>query len=243
MLNRYFLYSGGFHILIAAILMFAVGPAFNKKPLATYTIDFLGQNFQAPVSGGETPAPPAAQPAPPAESPKETPPAPAVQTPPAPNPKAYAAKQEITKKPLPVLPKKIVLGTPSILNNDDKKPAAQPAPATTSAKDTGTGGPEGIRTDFPNFPYPWYITQVRNSLWEQWEKRKPRRVVLNTLVSFAIKSDGSISGVKVSKSSGSDGYDYAAKSSVEGAAPFPPLPKDFGKPELTVTVEFRDEGN
>lgn len=222
--------------------MFAVGPAFNKKPLATYTIDFLGQNFQAPVSGAETPAPPAAQAAQQPETPKETPSAPEVKTAPAVNPKAYAAKQEITKKPLPVLPKKIVLGTPSILNTDDKKPAAQPAPAA-AGKDAGTGGPAGMKTDFPNFPYPWYITQVRNSLWEQWEKRKPRRVVLNALVSFAIKTDGSIKDVKVSKSSGSDGYDYAAKSSVESAAPFPPLPKDFGKPELTVTVEFKDEGN
>ena len=242
MLNRYFLFSGGAHIFIAAVLILAAGPVLNKKPLATYTIDFLGSNFQAPVSGAETPAETPAAPVP--ETP--APPAPEIKTPevkttPAPDPKAYAAKKEITKKPEKPAPKKIVLGTPSILNNDNKK-TPSPAPAPSAAgKDTGAGGPAGMKTDFPNFPYPWYITQVRNSLWEQWEKRKPRMVILSTLVTFAIQADGSVKNVKVTKSSGSDGYDYAARAAVEGAAPFPPLPKDFGKPELTVTVEFKDE--
>jgi len=234
--------------LVAAVLMFAASSVFDKKPLATYTIDFLGQNYQAPVSGGETPQPPAAQPAPQPAPAAVQPPAPEVKAPaiqtPAPNPKAYAAAKSISKKPQPKN-EKIVLGTPSILNTDKApKPAAQPAPAAqTSSGQAGSGGTPGIKTDFPDFPYPWYITQVRNALWEQWTKRKPLRVVLNALVSFSIKPDGGITGVAVTKSSGSDGYDYAAKSSVEGAAPFPPLPKDFGKPQLTVTVEFRDEGN
>ena len=243
MLNRYFLYSGGLHIFIAAVLFFAASSAFEEKPLATYTIDFLGSNFQAPVSGGETPAPPAAQPAP-VQPPAPAPPAPEVKAPeiaapPAPNPKAYAAAKAISKKPQPKN-EKIVLGTPSILNTDKPQkpaPAAQPSAGQGSAE----AGAPGIKTDFPDFPYPWYITQVRSALWDAWTKRKPLRVTLSTQVSFSIKPDGTISDVKVSKSSGNDAYDYAAKTAAEGASPFPPLPKDFGKPQLTVTVEFKDE--
>ncbi|MGB2578886.1 protein TonB [Elusimicrobium simillimum] len=239
-MNRYYVVSGGLHVLLAGFLLLSIAPA-AKKPIATYTIDFLGQSFQGPVTAPQDEVGPKAEDASKAEV-KETPKEEAKPiTPPPADKKAYAAKQEITKKPAPAKPKKIVLGTPSILaETENKKAEAKPADAAKTG--AGSGGPGGgIKTDFSNFPYPWYITQVRNSLWTEWEKRKPKNAVLACSVSFAIQANGSITDVKVVSESGNAGYDYSAKSSVEGAAPFPPLPKDFGKDTLTVTVEFKDE--
>ena len=107
----------------------------------------------------------------------------------------------------------------------------------------GEGEFEGgnIQTDFATFPYPWYITQVRNSLWSEWEKRRPVGTVRGTMISFAIARDGKIKDLKVQKSSGDDSFDFAAKSAVINAGPFPPLPMLYEKDELTVTVEFKQE--
>ncbi|WP_424246160.1 protein TonB [Elusimicrobium posterum] len=253
MFNRYFVVSGGLHLLLAGLMLLVMAPAV-KKPVAMYTIDFLGDSFQT-QSGGAAAAPaaqtpakedvPAPKPAEPAKAePAKTEPAKATPAPAA-DKKAYAAKSEITTKPKPKKNEKIVLGTPSILADDDKKKTpAQPAAASNSAgAGAGSGGIGGIKTDFPNFPYPWYITQVRNALWTEWEKRKPRGAVLECLVSFSIQQNGSIKDVQITKASSNSAYDYAAKSSVESAAPFPPLPKDFPKTDLTVTVEFRDTSN
>lgn len=242
MLNRYFVVSGGLHIVLAGILMFVLSPDI-QKPTATYSIDFLGQSFQAPTTSGEAAAAPAPEvPAPKAQESKEAPaPAPA----PAADKKAYAAKSEITTKPKPKKKEKIVLGTPSILAGDEDKKPAQSSSGTdkTAAGGTANDSIGSIETDLPNFPYPWYITQIKNSLWNEWEKRKPKRAVLQALISFTIQQNGSIKDIKVTKSSSNAAYDYAAKSSVESAAPFAPLPKDLGKDYLTVTVEFKDVGN
>jgi len=35
------------------------------------------------------------------------------------------------------------------------------------------GDAAGVTTDLPNFPYPWYISQVRQMLWTAWQKRMP----------------------------------------------------------------------
>ena len=119
------------------------------------------------------------------------------------------------------------------------------------AKAAGTGGSaskEGefaggnIQTDFANFPYPWYITQVRNSLWIEWEKRRPAGTELSALVSFAIARDGKIKDLQVDRKSGDDTFDFAATSAVINAGPFPPLPMLYEKDELTVTLELKQEG-
>jgi len=155
--------------------------------------------------------------------------------------KAYDSKAEISAKkqpkkkeaPKPAEP----LAAPSILEEEDK-------PAASEEKETESEGEfEGgnIQTDFATFPYPWYITQVRNSLWSEWEKRRPVGVSLSTMVSFAIARDGKIKDLKIAKSSEDDSFDFAAKSAVTNAGPFPPLPMLYEKDELTVTVEFKQE--
>ena len=221
-MNWYLVYSSGIHALAVLCMILLIAPGV-KKPSATYTIDFIGngkvQAVTAPAAKTEikTPAP--------AES--------AVAKPePAPTPakKAYVSKTEISaKKQANKKPAPAPLEAPSVL--DESEPAAQ--------EGEFAGG--NITTDFANFPYPWYITQVRNSLWIEWEKRRPAGHELSALVSFAIARDGKIKDLKVERSSQDDTFDFAATSAVINAGPFAPLPMYYEKDELTVSVEFKQE--
>ena len=61
------------------------------------------------------------------------------------------------------------------------------------------------------------------------------------MVSFNIDKNGAVFEVQIERSSKDDAYDYAAMSAVKNSDPYPPLPEDFGKEILTVTVEFKQE--
>ncbi len=222
-MNWYLIYSGGLHALAALCIILLLAPG-TQVPKATYTIDFIGtgkvQAVTAPASAPKTdikaPAPAKEAIAQPAKTPAK---------------KAYVSKQEIskkeTKKPA------AALAAPSILED-----APEPS-ASAESEDTFNGS--NIMTDFANFPYPWYITRVRNSLWVEWEKRRPAGSELTTLVSFSIARDGKIKNLKIERSSEDDSFDFAATSAVINAGPFAPLPMLFEKDELTVTVEFKQE--
>ena len=221
-MNWYLVYSGGLHTLAALCVILLLAPGM-KKPSATYTIDFIGtgkvQAVTAPAAKTEikTPAPAEQAIAKPESVPAN---------------KAYVSKTEIStkkqpkKKPAPVA---APLETPSVLGNEE------------SAGQEGEFAGGNITTDFANFPYPWYITQVRNSLWIEWEKRRPVGNVLSALISFAIARDGKIKNLKVERSSHDETFDFAATSAVINAGPFAPLPMYYEKDELTVSVEFKQE--
>lgn len=248
-MNRYFALSSGLHVIAALFLLMLLSPSVSK-PQATYTIDFIGTGKVQAVTGQETAAPaaPAAAPkaeekiaepaktaTPEPEKPKETPKKKSTAK------KAYTAKSEITTKKQNKKKKVEVaepLAAPSILEEDAAK-AAQSAQGAQEAAGEFSGA--SIQTDFADFPYPWYITQVRNSLWIEWEKRRPEGSLLSALVSFAIARNGKIKNVKIERSSKDETFDYAARSAVLGADPFAPLPMYYEKDLLTISVEFRQE--
>lgn len=241
-MNRYFALSCGLHVSLALLILVILSPS-AQKAKTTYTIDFIGSgkvvSMQSSAKAAateqkaktETKKEIAQAPAPKAEPPKKT------------NKKAYQAKSEIStkkqeKKKAPAAP----LAAPSILDEVEKD-SPKIMDTNSSQDNSGEGEFEGgnIQTDFATFPYPWYITQVRNSLWSEWEKRRPVGVNTGTLLSFAITREGKIKDLKVEKSSGDDSFDFVAKSAVINAGPFQPLPMLYEKDELTVTVEFKQE--
>lgn len=245
-MNRYFALSGGLHVIAALFLLLFLSPSMSK-PQATYTIDFIGNSKVQAVTGQEASSPAPAQakaPEPKAEPAKTATPEPpkAQETPKkkaAPAKKAYTAKSEITTKKQNKKKKVEVaepLAAPSILEENTAK-AGQDAENNLGAFNGGS-----IQTDFADFPYPWYITQVRNSLWIEWEKRRPEGSLLSALISFAIERNGKIKNVKIERSSKDETFDYAAKSAVLSAEPFAPLPMYYEKDLLTISVEFK-QGN
>ncbi len=226
-MNWYLVYSGGLHALTALIVILLLAPG-ASKPSATYTIDFIGSGKVQAVTA-------------PSASPKTNvqAPAPAQEAVATPAKKEYVSKTEISTKPTP---KKTPTTSAPTVNND--KPLGDPSVLTDDEEDgTSTEAFEGgnITTDFANFPYPWYITQVRNSLWVEWEKLRPAGNELSAMVSFAIARDGKIKKLRTERSSGDDTYDFAATSAVINAGPFAPLPMYYEKDELTITVEFKQE--
>lgn len=243
-MNRYFALSCAFHFLLAVTVMLVLGAGKNSSK-TTYTIDFIGSGKVVSMQQQKAAAAPAAAqktaevkkeiaqpaPAPKAEEPKKT------------AKKAYQSKAEISAKKQPKKKEAPApLAAPSILDEADETPKKDGA-AEAQSSGGGEGEFEGgnIQTDFATFPYPWYITQVRNSLWSEWEKRRPVGSVRGAMVTFAIARDGKIKDLKLQKSSGDDSFDFAAKSAVINAGPFPPLPMLYEKDELTVTVELKQE--
>lgn len=233
-MNRYLALSGGLHVLAALFLLLLLAPS-AKKASATYTIDFIGSGKVVATTGQEAAAPKAPKAAVQAPAPaKDAAPAPAPKT----SKKAYASKSEISAKKQPAkkaAAKPAPLAAPSVL--DDENSSSSGASAAKEGEFAGGN----IQTDFANFPYPWYITQVRNSLWIEWEKRRPAGNTLSALVSFAIARDGKIKNLQVDRKSGDDTFDFAASSAVINAGPFAPLPMYYEKDELTVSVEFKQE--
>lgn len=240
-MNRYFALSSAFHLLLALLIIVVLGSS-SKDSKATYTIDFIGSGKVVSMQPKGDPAAQAAAQAPKADVKKEVAQAPAPKAEEAKKPakKAYQSKTEISAKKQPK--KKAApapLAAPSILDEADETPAKAAQSTGPAGEGEFAGG--NIQTDFATFPYPWYITQVRNSLWSEWEKRRPVGLTRGTAVSFAIARDGKIKDLKVQKSSGDDSFDFAAKSAVINAGPFPPLPMLYEQDELTVTVEFKQE--
>ena len=233
-MNRYLVFSSGLHVLgLLLVLACLAGPA--KKTSATYTIDFIGTGKVIATQGQEAaPKTGVQMPQPAATAVAKPEPAPTAK-------KAYAAKAEIAAKPKPkkAKEKEVPLAAPSVLEDTDDE--ALSGAEDSEGEQVNAFGGGNIQTDFANFPYPWYITQVRNSLWSEWEKRRPAGSTLGTLVSFAIARDGKIRDLKIEKKSGDETFDFAATSAVINAGPFAPLPMYYEKDELTVTVEFKQE--
>lgn len=137
---------------------------------------------------------------------------------------------------------------------DDFSDSLRPSMATieskilkdASNKNSFSQGPKSpsssVNTD-SDFPYPYYITEVREILWDHWQKIMPINSNLKCTVRFKIRHNGSFYDTKIEKSSGNRMFDQAAISAVESAKSFPPLPENFFEDYLTVHVEFKNRGD
>jgi len=121
----------------------------------------------------------------------------------------------------------------------DEKPAA-PAAAAAPAAPASAPGQAGIATDLPNFPYPWYISQIRQSLWNQWSSRMPRQKG-ECVVVFTLLPNGRLVDLRTEESSGDSAFDLTALSAVQDGAPYPPLPRGFKDPFLKVHVTLKTQ--
>ncbi len=124
-------------------------------------------------------------------------------------------------------------------------PGSSPARGTALSAGPGASAgaaadSAGVATDMPDFPYPWYISQVRALLWQSWQKRMPR-LDSEGAVAFAILRNGSFTDLAIESSSGDAGFDRAAIASVQDAAPFPALPAGFKDPFLKIHLTLKSE--
>jgi TonB family protein len=117
------------------------------------------------------------------------------------------------------------------------QPAQPPAPPTPLGQAAGSvQGMGAVTLSVSDFPYAWYIQAIHRKIQERWEGRaidgrQPE-------VIFEIGGNGQLRRLAIGKSSGNPAYDQLAIRAVSDANPFPPLPTGFGKPSLTVGLQF-----
>ncbi|OGR80712.1 MAG: hypothetical protein A2107_03760 [Verrucomicrobia bacterium GWF2_62_7] len=210
-MRAYLFYSSSAHFLLLAALFLFARSSFAPKKEQAYYIDFIGPSKI--VTMEKAAAAEGADAVPQKEAQK------AAAKPAAPDEDDFSGG---------ALPKPSILASGAKLF-DPETPKAAPA----------GGGGTPLVMDSANFPYPWYITQVREALWNAWTERMPSAGSLRCTVKFTIARDGSVRGVSIEKSAGNRLFDNAAESAVQAAAPFAPLPDDFYEDRLTVHVEFK----
>ena len=221
--------SAGLHAaLIVAAAFYA--PSVLKRADKVYMIDFVGG--PAVIQSASAPAAKAAPPEPDAAPPKPTQQA---------DPDSFATKQH----------KAVALPRPSLLQGwTDRTP---PKPSMLNDKGATMGGATGpaagmpgdaagVATDLPNFPYPWYISQVRQMLWTAWRKRMPAYSGEGVVV-FSIVRNGAFTDLRMESSSGDSGFDTAAMEAVQAASPFPALPSDFTESFLKIHLTLKSESS
>ena len=208
-----------FVLLIAFIL---IASHYASQTPHFYTIDFVGPSA-VKIQGSETTTPNS----------------------PAQNVKSKTASKEIS---FSKNPRHFVLPKPSLLSSDSSLAAPQKSHVhsnVVSVKQNSAHAPSAsanVSADLPNFPYPWYISELRAALWAQWSKNLPS-VSGKCEVVFEIMPDGRIVDLKTESSSGSADFDLTALSSVQDASPFPPLPQDFHQPFLKIHLTLASNSN
>lgn len=212
-MRSYLIYSSSAHFLLLAALFILSRGALQPRNPQAYYIDFIGPSKIVTMEKAAA-----------AEGREKA--APAAQKRVAAAPKADAGDQDDFAPG--ALPKPSVLSGSAKLFDEEKKAA-------------GADGENGtpLITDAANFPYPWYITQVREALWNAWTAKMTSGGDMRCTVRFTITRSGAVKAISTEKSSGNRLFDYAAETSVESAAPFPRLPDDFYEDKLTVHVEFK----
>lgn len=223
-LKPYLTYSFLLHAAFALFALGLLGSAVSKKE-PIYTIDFVG-----PSAGiidmaklGQSAKPAASAPT-------------AAQT-------QAPAEDDFRSR---LQGKHIALPKPSLMRGRQApQPTMEEAPAGASDNATvatdprpAPGGSTGLIADMPNFPYPWYLSEVRQALWSQWSAHMPSQAG-SCVVSFTLLRNGSMTDLRVEVSAGDSAFDLAAMGAVRDAGPYPSLPSGFTEPFLKFHVTLK----
>jgi protein TonB len=98
----------------------------------------------------------------------------------------------------------------------------------------GRGSPFGDR-------FGYYVDILRQKVAQSWRTGDvdPRiRMAPPAVVTFTIRRDGSISGVRVLQTSGNLALDLSAQRAIADAAPFPPLPAGYNGNDVSIEFWF-----
>ncbi len=145
---------------------------------------------------------------------------------------------------------------PNALPAPDAKPARRRSPepplARPAAKAAGTPGATGSATPGLEFGPPgpgvpdgtdtggdWYLAGVQQKIWMLWNQQIKSGFTQPIGVTFTIMPDGQVTDVRVTLKSGAALLDMAAQRAVLNAAPFGPLPREYGQNPRTIQALFR----
>ncbi|MEO0085170.1 MAG: TonB family protein [candidate division WOR-3 bacterium] len=87
--------------------------------------------------------------------------------------------------------------------------------------------------------YNYYLAQMLDKIAQNWEDPySAQTATWKATVMFVIERDGTLSEIKVEKSSGDRTYDLACLRAVQVTEKLPPLPPEFTAPRLKIHLEF-----
>ncbi|GAB4030598.1 MAG: hypothetical protein Fur0012_06760 [Elusimicrobiota bacterium] len=220
-MRQYVIYSSLAHsfLILIFLLKFAETTAVKNK---TYYIDFIGATPQIDTPQNETSPKISSQPSQAEEKKQQQNKMLARQE------KDYFDKDDFNTSDL----------RPSMASQESKL-LKEAASTKQGSEIPASSSP--INTD-SDFPYPWYITQVREALWDSWQRIMPVNSSLKCVIKFRILPNGTVSSAEIEKTSGNRMFDQTALTAVESAGKMPHLPEGFFEDYLTVHVEFKNKG-
>jgi protein TonB len=225
-------WSIGAHLVVTAVIMLLPKPE-AEPPRQVMTISLGGA--PGPRTGGMTQigGRPIQAPTPP-EPPRRAEAAPAPKPPPMalpdPKPRAQAKPQQA--------PKDATSKTPTT----GPKPEEGSARAQTQNRGQGfglssAGGTGGqVTLDVVNFCCPEYIVDMIERVKRNWTENQG--IPGTTTMTFTIQRDGTITNVRLARSSGFEVLDLHSDRALRQTARLAPLPQQFTNPTLTVDMEF-----
>jgi TonB family protein len=233
--------------LVVGGLAFAVPMLLPRKPPLEVVSGFA---VTLPRGGGGSPAaaPPAARPtaqAAPAPTAAPAPPPQVLQPPKeAPRPRALPLPESRRTAPRRPLEPPPVPGARSSPSATAKAAAPVGGAPTGRAAGSSTPGVE-FAPPGPGVPYgtdsggDWYLAGVIQKIWMQWNQQIRAGYTQTAGVTFTILPDGSVTAVRVTQPSGSTLFDMAAQRAILNAAPFGPLPREYGQTPRTIQALFK----
>ncbi len=234
-LKPYLAYSAAAHAVLAVILAFIL-PEASSQPAPTYHII----NLQA-SPGIVNRRPPSGSKRAKKKIRKRKKSARVKRPAPQKDPDVFDTRKRGPQRPLP---------RPSFLSTTEPVPAVEETEETAEdeiveveeaeEEEPGPSGPPSSLTavDMTDFPYPWYVTQLRSGIWDRWRARLFSGSGECT-VRFTLLRNGKAVDIRVEFTSGDKGFDYAALSAVRDATPFAPLPPRYKESFLNIHFEFK----
>ena len=232
-LQRFFVYSAVFHVVVAMFLVFAPRLFGSSRPnFSDEFLDVMQARLVADV--GEEPQPavkptqPFVEPEPPKPDPK----------PPPPEETAAAGDVVHSKRAEPTKKKE----DPKPAPPSDPEPVEEPGeePDDGSATERIGDSTGGVQAAGEISLFGWYQSSVSRALYSTW--RRPLlaglREPLAVLISFDIQKNGSVTGLRVIESSGVPVLDRSALRAVADASPLPRLPPAWRGSSMTAAYLF-----
>jgi TonB family protein len=105
---------------------------------------------------------------------------------------------------------------------------------------TGTGANVGgLYFDPQGADFTLWINRFKNEVYRNWIMPQPALMGFRGHVDFefVVERDGTMSAIRMLRSSGTPAMDRAAQNALVGSR-FLPLPSDYGPPRVTITVTF-----
>jgi len=113
-------------------------------------------------------------------------------------------------------------------------PAGRGASSATPGLELGPGVPTGADSGGD-----WYLAGVQQKIWMTWNQQLKAGFTQSVGVTFTILPDGNVTGVRVTQPSGASLLDMAAQRAILNAAPFGPLPREYGQNSRTIQALFK----